>query len=155
MYSKPPHSITQQPSIALRGDYSGPMPTRKGISQKDMEFLSRMDGDIDERRKTKFVNEISASHLRASATPAVATLRTNLACLARATAQSSKHCFPFAAEKHPNFRSSMLDPPKSQFKEVDLNGNGPITKVHDKSKNAWDRGPYGEKYRWGPLGGWY
>jgi len=78
--------------------------------------MARMDGDIDERRKKKFINEL---------------------------------------KKHPNFRPSMLEPPKSQFKEVDLNGNGPITKVHDKTKNAWDRGPYGDKYKWGPLGGWY
>lgn len=153
-YSKPPKTISEKPCISLRGDYSGPMPTRKGVTQKDMEFMSRMDGDIEERRRTKFVNEISALHLRQSVTPTIASQQDCRACLALATPSHLQH-LSFATGKHPNFRNNMLEPPKSKFKEVDLNGNGPITRVHDKAKNAWDRGPYGEKYQWGPLGGWY
>jgi len=49
----------------------------------------------------------------------------------------------------------MLEPPRSKFKEVSLDGSGPITKVHSKATDGRERGPYGEKYRWGPLGGWH
>jgi len=59
-YSKPPKTISGQSSTGLRADYSGPMPTAKPVTMKEMEFNSRMDDDIDGRRKTKFVNEISA-----------------------------------------------------------------------------------------------
>mmetsp|Transcript_31993 Transcript_31993/g.68790 ORF Transcript_31993/g.68790 Transcript_31993/m.68790 type:complete len:110 (-) Transcript_31993:295-624(-) len=32
--------------------------TAKPLSQKDVDFLQRMDGDVDSRRQSKFINEL-------------------------------------------------------------------------------------------------
>jgi len=57
-------------------------------------------------------------------------------------------------KKHPDFKSSMLAPPKSKLKPVDLSGSGPIMRTHSSDKTGRERGPLGERYKWGPLGGW-
>ncbi len=49
----------------------------------------------------------------------------------------------------------MLEPPKSKFKEVSLDGRGPIMKAHNSNLTGRERGPLGNNYQWGPLGGWY
>ena len=54
-------------------------------------------------------------------------------------------------KKHPQFKPSMLEPPKPKFKEVSV-GAGPIYKTHKSYKTGLEpRRPY----QWGPLGGYY
>jgi len=57
----------------------------------------------------------------------------------------------FAAEKHPNFKPSMLEQPKPKFKAVSLEG-GPIVKEHSRRKTGLETK---RPYQWGPLGGYY
>jgi hypothetical protein len=91
-YSKPPRMISAKSNVVLRGDYSGPMPERKGVTQKDMEFMLRMDADIDQRRTAKFVNELSAPHLQPSTIPTVAALHICRACFELSTQVTESCC---------------------------------------------------------------
>ena len=54
-------------------------------------------------------------------------------------------------EKHPNFKPSMLEPPKPKFKAVSLEG-GPIIKEHSRRNTGLETK---RPYQWGPLGGYY
>ena len=76
------------------------------------EFMSRMEGDVQTRRREKFINEL---------------------------------------KKHPNFKPSMLAPPKPKFKAVSLEG-GPIIKEHSRKNTGLETK---RPYQWGPLGGYY
>ena len=66
------------------------------VTMRDLEFMSRMDGDLEERRRTAFICEL---------------------------------------RKDPRFRPEMLEPPKSKFKTVTLEG-GPIVKTHKSTKTG-------------------
>ena len=46
----------------LRPAKKQPVAGPKPLTQTDVEFLSRMDGDVDERRRTSFIIELSACH---------------------------------------------------------------------------------------------
>ena len=76
------------------------------------EFMSRMEGDTQTRRREKFINEL---------------------------------------KKHPNFKPSMLAPPKPKFKPVTLEG-GPIVKEHSRRNTGLETK---RPHQWGPLGGYY
>ena len=54
-------------------------------------------------------------------------------------------------KKDPRFKPSMLEPPKSKFKTVTLEG-GPIIKTHKSNLTGMETA---KPYKWGPLGGWY
>ena len=103
-------------------------------------FMSRMEGDVQARRREKFINELSAH----THTPT----RTQPPC---------RHVEPTApshrprTEKHPNFKPSMLEPPKPKFKAVSLEG-GPIIKEHSRRNTGLETK---RPYQWGPLGGYY
>ena len=83
----------------------------KPMTEADFYFMSRMDGDIEERRRAAFICEL---------------------------------------RKDPRFRPEMLEPPKSKFKTVTLEG-GPIIKSHKPNKTGRETN---RPYKWGPLGGW-
>ena len=55
--------------------------------------------------------------------------------------------------KDPRFRPEMLEPPKSKFQTVSVEG-GPVIKTHRSNRTGYEAGPLGAKYKWGPLGGW-
>ena len=102
-------------------------------------FMSRMEGDVQARRREKFINELSAH----THTPA----HTQPPC---------RHVEPTApshrprTEKHPNFKPSMLEPPKPKFQTVSLT-EGPIIKTVKMTQT----GPKKKPHKWGPLGGWF
>ena len=56
---------------------------------------------------------------------------------------TTSHC---ATEKHPNFKPSMLAPPKPKFKPVTLEG-GPIVKEHSRRNTGLETK---RPHQWGP-----
>lgn len=53
-------------------------------------------------------------------------------------------------KKDPRFHPRMLEPPKSKFQTVSLEG-GPIIKSHKAAKTGLETK---RPHQWGPLGGW-
>ncbi|KAL3905398.1 MAG: hypothetical protein SGPRY_010924 [Prymnesium sp.] len=89
-----------------------------------IDFLSRMDNDAHERRRTQYINDMSE--------------------LQPADGQRDGRLFVadqtlIPAEKHPHFKPSMLKTPKPKFKTVTLDG-GPIIKVHESRKTGQETG---------------
>ena len=59
-FVKAPAMISGQRRSTFRHTETNKAPEPKALTEKDMEFMARMDGDINQRRKNKFVNELSA-----------------------------------------------------------------------------------------------
>ena len=104
------------------------------------EFMSRMEGDTQTRRREKFINELSAN----------ATRFPTVSSHSGTSLESVPHII-HCAEKHPNFKPSMLEPPKPKFKAVSLEG-GPIVKEHSRRNTGLETK---RPHQWGPLGGYY
>jgi len=114
----------------------------KALTEADVAFLSRMDADVEDRRRIAFISELRNKRRFLFARPP--------GCL------SSHACgvvgVHFSAGKDPRFRPSMLEPNKPKFQTVTLSA-GPIIKTHKSNKTALEQKNRGHK--WGPLGGYW
>ena len=98
--------------LRTKSDASGEPKRPKPLTSKDIEFMSRMDFDTDDRRRTAFITQLSARHHRARVDAC-------FGCVLRPrNSHAARTATLVTAEQDPRFRPSMLEGPKPKFEDL-------------------------------------
>ena len=140
--ARPAAQMTRMGSFASRQ----PADDSSGMDLTAQQFLSRMVGDIEERRKSAFINELKKDPR----------FKPSSIHTARLPPRPSPRLLMWytCARRESAVRSlvlKVLEPPKPKFKTVTLDA-GPIIKTHKNNRTGLETK---RPYKWGPLGGYY